>query len=90
MSHTPGPWTVICDSPIVRIHEWTQAIDATKSGKDFAEDRANARLIAAAPDLLAALRIIADTPTDATRVPQEIARVRRIARAAIAKAGGKQ
>lgn len=69
MSHTPGPWTAILDHH--RVHKRKRmamvstshgriAIDATNSGATYADDCANARLIAAAPELLAALKQIVD------------------------------
>jgi hypothetical protein len=67
MAHTPGPWAVEGESGndgeaevIVsdkRTVCWT-ACSLNEDGEDFNsnEDRANAGLIAAAPDLLAALK----------------------------------
>ena len=61
--HTPGPWAVSgreINGPIdtgvivARIPEWGILADAPDPG------RANARLIAAAPDLLAALEAVAE------------------------------
>jgi hypothetical protein len=96
--HTPGPWVAHCDDPrskngmaLVVAHKGrgTMSIDATRSGASFAEDCANARLIAAAPDLLAALREIvrAEWTTVSLQgmTPQHRARLES-ARAAIAKA----
>lgn len=59
LKHTPGPWesfgpmrfTVYGGDPKVRI-----AVIDYCTGADSAEHDANARLISAAPDLLAALR----------------------------------
>lgn len=54
MSHTPGPWTVETHRDV----RWVVAVD--KRICEFAyinaHEEANARLIAAAPDLLAALQ----------------------------------
>jgi hypothetical protein len=55
--HTPGPWTVIksgvsVDAGMIRIR--------MEAGGWTDEVKANARLIAAAPDLLAELRIMRD------------------------------
>lgn len=47
MSHTPGPWKV--DRPYIR--GAGRVIASLESGRDKAEDAANARLIAAAPEL---------------------------------------
>ena len=85
--HTPGPWH-IGGRTILRP---TLTIFHKPFGLgDVAEvyEEANARLIAAAPELLEALKEIADTdPVDAALDPQ---RAVRIARAAIAKATGEQ
>lgn len=63
MSHTPAPWNAHCDGPdserrmaIVVTSFGFEFIECTKSGKDYTESCANARLCAAAPELLAALR----------------------------------
>ena len=61
---TPGPWTAILDKPtekryrmaLVGTTAGNAAIDCTRSGESFAQDCANARLVAAAPDLLNSLR----------------------------------
>jgi hypothetical protein len=64
MKHSPGPWRDVSDEPsksrrpmaMVNVGgEGRMCVDCTDSGKNFAQDLANARLIAAAPDLLAAL-----------------------------------
>ena len=47
MSHTPGPWKV--DRPYIR--GAGRVIASLESGRDKAEDAANAQLIAAAPEL---------------------------------------
>jgi prepilin-type processing-associated H-X9-DG protein len=91
--HTPGPWTVdkmpACDVPfrdvnILRAdgHAAAVAIDA-----DINEDElvANARLIAAAPDMLAALEALF-VATGGLAGPA--ANAARLAGAAIAKARG--
>jgi len=70
MSHTPGPWSVI-PTPYDPDHthkimydsvqEWRRI--GTVAGvfaKDNGEAEANARLLAAAPEMLAALREIAE------------------------------
>jgi hypothetical protein len=93
--HTPGPWeafgpvkfTVYGGDPKVRI-----AVIDYCTGAPTDEHDANGRLIAAAPDLLAALRLA----QEAMRAPLddwkgEIERkALDAARAAIAKAEGKQ
>jgi hypothetical protein len=107
-THTPGPWHMIPDAsdftravsrspaydpfPIARVNMGkTHATD-----EDFAELKANARLIAAAPDLLAALESACDDITLLTigRCPRslvdEIMQRYTQARAAIARAKGVQ
>ena len=54
MSYTPGPWKV--DRPYIR--GAGRAIASLESGRNEGEDAANARLIAAAPELFEALRDI--------------------------------
>jgi hypothetical protein len=93
--HTPGPWVVYDDSNDGK----TNRIEIAARGKTVAwiyhsvpaEDLPNARLIAAAPDLLDALKNIvnlwdhhASAHGDGTIFPLHVA-----ARAAIAKAEGK-
>lgn len=68
MKHTPGPWFDISDDakgrpnmPRMAMVSTSyagsrQAIDCTGSGENYAQDCANARLIAAAPELLGALK----------------------------------
>lgn len=96
MSHTPGPWaTAIVDhgelKQVETIHAPAVQYGRTMFkivqpggiwGRSLAECDANARLIAAAPDLLAELEII---HANAAESPEWI---RRHAAAAIAKAKG--
>lgn len=87
--HTPGPWTAEepphrCGLPYVPVVATTMIarVYSTCYGDD-AQAAANAQLIAAAPELLAALeRVLADVPCDGLD-DWEIQ-----ARAAIAKAKG--
>jgi hypothetical protein len=65
-THTPGPWEDLSDghwASVRTTHHAGHAIDCNHSGKNAAEDCANARLIAAAPDLLAALKAARDWDT---------------------------
>jgi len=85
MSHTPGPWKFYDDSNDGK----TNLIEIVAIGKTVAriyhsvpaEDLPNARLIAAAPDLLAALNYLVDRVPALGNVPE--------IRAAIDKAEGK-
>jgi hypothetical protein len=87
--HTPGPWTVTRhdDLPIGNIHHGPHKPGEVSVGavsmRGNGTDEANARLIAAAPDLLAALSLMVDA-YDAEWPPP--CRTARMARAAIAKA----
>jgi len=89
-AHTPGPWHVNSFGQILDKHG-DQIADLENS--DFPEQEdANAPLIAAAPDLLAALRAVEHAfavgePSDGFGSAMETAA--KLARAAIAKADGK-
>jgi hypothetical protein len=102
MAHSPGPWRLLVDPPqmkrkrmaLVITPHGRLAIDCTHSGATYEEDVANARLIAAAPDLLEALKeLFADYKTladsgDAGNWSLEGKAVGMLALAAIAKAEG--
>jgi hypothetical protein len=85
--HTPGPWkwnekqdSIFSDNP-----EWKYSyIAKIATGEDIRQEHANARLIAAAPELLEACKLAAAS-LDAVGVNNATLR---IARAAIAKAEG--
>ena len=87
--HTPGPWgRIIADGYTVRhpqIYSDTGPIaNATWLGDGRVDElNANARLISAAPDLLAALEALLDYENGIQKAKAE-----QMARAAIAKAGG--
>ena len=97
-SHTPGPWETqeleysfrvvdhramkFNNSRICDVQHWSAGI----RGPDREEARSNARLIAAAPDLLEALKELLDQDDHG----QDEIWVRNKARAAIAKATGEQ
>ena len=87
--HTPGPWArIIADGYTVRhpqIYSDTGPIaNATWLGDGRVDElNANARLISAAPDLLAALEALLDYENGIQKAKAE-----QMARAAIAKAGG--
>jgi hypothetical protein len=93
LKHTLGPWetfgpmrfTVYGGDPKVRI-----AVVDYCTGADSAEHDANARLISAAPDLLAALQYVTDMLSSSV-APDDYEPFRRCmsqARAAISKATG--
>ena len=83
-AHTAGPWVATPIMAGYSLVAYAIAGDgpvARTAAKDEAEDEANARLIAAAPELLDALRIVLidlDTPREAAALA--------LASAAIAKA----
>ena len=64
------------------------AIDCTRSGRTVAEDQANARLIAAAPDLMAACIAFVKAYTEKIDDYDSLNVAEDHARAAIAKATG--
>lgn len=98
-AHTPGPWRVwrevgleiFPDCSGTRIALVTNEANGPK-GITPAMGEANARLIAAAPDLLAALKAFVDDVTDADHSAHDWSEqvVLKRARAAIAKATGEQ
>lgn len=95
VKHTPGPWGVGAEGagyPVnaaqPKWHGGGKAIcacrPANRTSEAYAEARANARLIAAAPDLLAVAQMVLDTASDTT--PPELLAA---ATAAVAKAEGR-
>lgn len=91
--HTPGPWWVEGGDPNApswagmwpNIHaDGYEVVGAQGLYGDYDTDMANARLIAAAPDLLAALMMVLDDPQALDGRP----RTAECVRAAIAKAIG--
>ena len=91
MTHTPGPWAmrkpVECKDP--RVEFWVDANDTQIPIADIKSNgspEANARLIAAAPDLLAALEV-AYAALEGTTEEQDDAQD--LALAALIKARGK-
>lgn len=92
--HTPGPWRVLrpssgidynwhvtdeMDTFVAHVFGFSHAVDE--------QSRINARLIAAAPDLLVALQSLVDMDVSYQRGPK-VAEAVEGARAAIAKATG--
>lgn len=105
MSHTPGPWLTDIENPVTDIKAtgFLEVLDDANGTLAFVncesmppskEDFANARLIAAAPELLAAvedLLDVLDMETDAQKeVSEQTQEVLDAAYAAIAKAKGGQ
>jgi hypothetical protein len=85
--HTPGPWEHDGDEITSTSGDY---IATTAYGVSESQAEANARLIAAAPDLLDALREIAEVPPESGRYREWMERAQRIAESAIAKATGKE
>jgi len=101
--HTPGPLEFYSDEygcreifPTALIHSSSREICSTCGLFNDAEDRANARLIAAAPEMLDALKFIYDHIADKERGPRDLypafgldaQKAVGMTRAAIAKATG--
>jgi hypothetical protein len=86
--HTPGPWKAEgWENLVVNSADGhTMTLAAGGNWADLAELKANARLIAAAPDLLAALVAMLNRYGDKSAFPMCDASIS--ARAAIAKAKG--
>ena len=86
--HTPGPWAIRQDPKAGPLYNWNVGIDGRPQYwiQVAVCSEHDARLIAAAPDLLEALRSI----TDAADEKRVTAKHYEIARAAIAKATGEQ
>lgn len=87
MSHTPGPWTLNGRTVLGECFtgELRSICDSVRGG-DPTQANANARLIAAAPELLEALeQIIGDLPSRRDWLDPE---VENVAREAIRKARG--
>jgi hypothetical protein len=92
MKFTPGPWSIV---PNIIETEWlitAQRSDACRgyvasTAKTNDESEANARLIAAAPELYEALKEIAEPWIEPQSNPHAFDDLQEIARAALAKAG---
>lgn len=98
--HTPGPWYVSAKNPFRVIESGPRSLSLAKANNKHlsvttelteTEAKANARLIAAAPDLLASLQEVTATlawlnSDDSAHIMEQTDR----ARAAIAKATGEQ
>lgn len=87
MNHTSGPWQVqITGGEVECVSGAGPGLWAVVQGPDYDTRAANARLIAAAPDLLEALEAIAEMTHNAAGGMH--AEIYDAARAAIAKAKG--
>jgi hypothetical protein len=88
-THTPGPWSVSNGLPTVWANNGERQIADCDKGplRSAGEDLANARLIASAPELLAALIEMLDASERPVN-ERWLLNVRSHARAAIAKAEG--
>jgi hypothetical protein len=90
--HTPGPWVIEGDVAALPDDIGVGIVNRKHDGDDWDvamvhSSAANARLIAAAPDLLAALKLIVEA--DGEKSLAQIVAAMPDARAAIAKAEGK-
>lgn len=90
--HTPGPWMACNAGTLWDYFVWSDAADKSVCNIDYSEQsaaevEANARLIAAAPELLAALQALAEV---ALYRDGDCTAQLTTARAAIAKATGQE
>ena len=85
--HTPGPWVAVELPTAIAIKSHMGNVANIQRGSMREQQQANARLIAAAPDLLEALKSLADYVDE--RAGDNECRPLEIARAAIAKDEGK-
>lgn len=69
-SHTPGPWSIQGDK-IINEETIQYIADIRRDGEDDPEAQANARLIAAAPELLEALLNAQQDLTDTGTLSRE-------------------
>lgn len=86
--HTPGPWATDGGDTVVAMGNQIVVTAPAPDGASREEMKANARLIAAAPDLLAALKAIFVLRPAGVGANEYALTVERIANDAIAKAKG--
>lgn len=86
--HTPGPWHVEQGTDGVGV--WDEMARTLIAAVDQPNAESNARLIAAAPEMLAALKACFANGDPADGFDPENALTERLIRAAIAKAEGKE
>lgn len=85
--HTPGPWELVKQEDDFEIKHKVYFIGSVYDFNQFPENEANARLIAAAPDLLEALEYMIEEATSGQFSNPSEEEIQK-ARAAIAKAKG--
>ena len=90
--HTPGPWAALMQDPptIADRRGCRVATSCALPGQSAEEQEANAHLIAAAPDLLEALRLLLEASDGLNGESEWLDERLNAARAAIAKAEGAQ
>ena len=91
MKHTPGPWIASSQRVTAPETENRLPLDIRLYGGNQKDHKANARLIAAAPDLLEALKMLYDDTADYIKLNNLTGmdnHAMKAARAAIAKATG--
>jgi hypothetical protein len=92
--YTPGPWDIYRGSDtgsVIAVCEGTERMmvcDFRLCQRSKDENEANARLIAAAPDLLGLAVQVAKEYSDASDWKDAIGKLQKMARSAIAKAEG--
>lgn len=88
--HTPGPWRVVQDPTNLSLQVYGQTLALFECWRrsDEQTELANARLVAAAPDLLEALQRLIATGLDEHTFNQIMSDPNHYANAAIAKATG--
>jgi len=86
-THTPGPWRYEASTKTIRSQPANYWLASMNSWDGAVDHDANARIIAAAPDLMAACRAVLDEfpAFDSKRIES----VKNICRAAITKAEGR-
>ena len=84
--HTPGPWEVLDDRSMTSVVvEYGEICDIVQDGRPASENLANARLIAAAPEMLEALERIRDESG-----PFNLGEMRKLVESTIQKARGEE
>jgi len=84
--HTPGPWEIGAEYMVCKLDELNVGSNHIQSKNDPESEEADAKLIAAAPDLYAALMMVLDDPESLAGRPRTAEAVN----AALEKAKGEQ